>query len=304
MPPERPECQCLACAQVQHQQANDTLFFVAIGTVVVVAGLVWLVGQVAGLLASGSWPEVPLVELPGILARLRDHVGDPAAAWPAGARDRLPGPAGDVRHPGRHPGHPAGAGGAGVVAAPATRPAEAASHPRPPRPAGTAAAVRAPARADAAATRARRGGAVTATTLRAQQTGLAGLGRCSGDAQGRAATNPVAAPPCARTPLPHPLSSPLLYPLLAPSAATVGVTSPTGTLFRQVRVSDPGQSRANTARDWPGSVGKLELRRTTRSRLHAGAVVSGRPPTNPVGGLPPGSRRHRRRLGYARWSDG
>jgi hypothetical protein len=91
MPPER---QCLACAQLHHQQANDTLLLVAIGTVVVIAGLVWLVGQVAGLLASGTWPDVPLVELPGILARLRDHVGDPAAAWPAGVCDQLPGPVG------------------------------------------------------------------------------------------------------------------------------------------------------------------------------------------------------------------
>jgi hypothetical protein len=49
---ERPECQCLACAQLQHQQANDTLLLVAIGTVLVVGGLVWLVGQVAGLLAK------------------------------------------------------------------------------------------------------------------------------------------------------------------------------------------------------------------------------------------------------------
>jgi hypothetical protein len=94
MPPERPECQCLACAQFQHHQANDTLLFIAIGVVVVVGGLIWLVGQVAGLLASGSWPEVPLSELPGILARLRDHAGDPAAAWPTGVRDRLPGPLG------------------------------------------------------------------------------------------------------------------------------------------------------------------------------------------------------------------
>ena len=54
MRPERPECQCLACAQLQHHQANDTLLLFAIGTVVVVGGLVWLVGQVAGLLASGS----------------------------------------------------------------------------------------------------------------------------------------------------------------------------------------------------------------------------------------------------------
>ena len=94
MRPERPECQCLACAQLQHHQANDTLLLVAIGTVLVVGGLVWLVGQLAGLLTSGAWPEVTLSELPGILARLRDHLGDPAAAWPAGARDQLPGPLG------------------------------------------------------------------------------------------------------------------------------------------------------------------------------------------------------------------
>jgi hypothetical protein len=94
MRPERPECQCLACAQLQHHQANDTLLLLAIGIVVVVGGLVWLVGQLAGLLASGSWLDVPLSELPGILARLRDHVSDPAAAWPADASDRLPGPLG------------------------------------------------------------------------------------------------------------------------------------------------------------------------------------------------------------------
>jgi hypothetical protein len=94
MRPERPECQCLACAQLQHHQANDTLLLLAIGVVVVVSGLVWLVGQLAGLLASGAWPDVPLSELPRILARLRDHAGDPAAAWPAGVRDRLPGPLG------------------------------------------------------------------------------------------------------------------------------------------------------------------------------------------------------------------
>src|SRR4029453_11544680 len=94
MQPERPECQCLACAQLQHQQANDTLLLIAIGTVVVVGGLVWLVGQVAGLVASGSWPDVPLAEVPRILARLRERPGDPAAAWPAHGRDLLPGPLG------------------------------------------------------------------------------------------------------------------------------------------------------------------------------------------------------------------
>jgi hypothetical protein len=94
MQPERPECQCLACAQLQHQQTNDTLLFVAIGVVVAFGGLVWLAGQIAGLLASGSWPDVSLSELPGILARLRDHASNPAAAWPAGVRGQLPGPLG------------------------------------------------------------------------------------------------------------------------------------------------------------------------------------------------------------------
>jgi hypothetical protein len=90
----RPECQCLACAQLQHQQANDTLLLVAIAVVALVGGLVWLAGQVAGLLTSGIWPDMTLAELPGILARLRLHPGDPAAAWPAGVRDGLPGPLG------------------------------------------------------------------------------------------------------------------------------------------------------------------------------------------------------------------
>jgi hypothetical protein len=91
---QRPEAHCLACDQLKHHQANDTLLLLAIGTLLVVGGLVWLVGQVAGLLTSGTWPEVPLAELLGILARLRDHAGDPAAAWPAGVRERLPGPLG------------------------------------------------------------------------------------------------------------------------------------------------------------------------------------------------------------------
>ena len=139
---------------------------------------------------------------------------------------------------------------------------------------------------------------MTATTLRVEQDDLAGLGRSGGDAQERAATNPVAALPCARTPLLSPLSTPLLIPLLAPSAATVGVAAPDLLLFGLVRGRDPGRSRAKTARDRPGS---LTVWRATGARLHAGAVVAGRPPTNPVGGLPAGNRRH---PGHARWSDG
>ena len=137
---------------------------------------------------------------------------------------------------------------------------------------------------------------MTATTLGAQRSGLTNLGRSGGDAQERAATNPVAALPCAWTPL--------LLPLLIPSSLTVGVTLRARVLFGLVRGIDPGRSRAKTARDRPGSVGKLELWRATQSRLHAGAVVSGRPPTNPVGGLPAGSRGHRRRPGHGGGSHG
>jgi hypothetical protein len=82
---------------------------------------------------------------------------------------------------------------------------------------------------------------VTATTLGAQQTMLAGLWRCGGDAQERAATNPVAALPCARTPLLQPLFSPLLIPLLIPPSATVGADAPDFLLFGLVEVPDPGQ---------------------------------------------------------------
>jgi hypothetical protein len=142
---------------------------------------------------------------------------------------------------------------------------------------------------------------VTAATLRAQRTMLASRGRSGGDAQERAATNPVAALPYARTPFLHPLPGPLLHPLLAPSTAIVGVCSPAAAPFQQVRVSDPGRSRAKIARDRPGSLGKLAAWRATGSRLHAGAVVSGRPPTNFVGGLPVGSPGH---PSHGGWSDG
>jgi hypothetical protein len=142
---------------------------------------------------------------------------------------------------------------------------------------------------------------VTATTVGAQPTGLTGLGRGGGDAQERAATNPVAALPCALTPMSHPLSAPLLHPLLASSSATVSPYQPPRAAFGLVEGDDPGRSRAKTTRDRPGSVGKLKLWRATGSRWVAGAVVSGRPPTNFVGGLPVGSPGH---PDHERWSDG
>jgi hypothetical protein len=68
---------------------------------------------------------------------------------------------------------------------------------------------------------------VTATTLGARPTGPTGRGGSGGDAQERAATNPVAVLPCARTPLLIPLS----IPLLIPPSATVGADAPDFLLF-------------------------------------------------------------------------
>jgi hypothetical protein len=94
MRPEHPDCPCPVCAQFRHSQDVDGVLLLAVGVIVALVGLVWLAGQVAGRLVGGGWPEVPLAELPGILARLPKHLGDPAGAWPAAVRGRLPGPAG------------------------------------------------------------------------------------------------------------------------------------------------------------------------------------------------------------------
>jgi hypothetical protein len=141
---------------------------------------------------------------------------------------------------------------------------------------------------------------VTPATVGAQPTRPAGRWGCGRDAQERAATNPVAALPCAPTPLFHPLPAPLLHPLFGPSAATVGAARPATAAFQQVMVSDPGRSRAKIARDRPGSRGKLKQWRATQSRWVAGAFAPGRPPTNGVGDLPPSSPGH---PDHERWSD-
>jgi type IV secretion system protein VirD4 len=68
------------------------LALIAVGAAV--CGLIWLWGGLAGAVFGTGWPHVGWGELLGVLARLPSHLGDPAAAWPAGARGRLPGPEG------------------------------------------------------------------------------------------------------------------------------------------------------------------------------------------------------------------
>jgi type IV secretion system protein VirD4 len=55
--------------------------------------VVWAAGEVAGRLAGGSWPKVPVTWSAGILAGLVTHPSQPALAWPRSARELLPGPA-------------------------------------------------------------------------------------------------------------------------------------------------------------------------------------------------------------------
>jgi type IV secretion system protein VirD4 len=52
----------------------------------------WVTGELAGVIASGSWPAVSLSDMGGVLIRLLRHPGDPARAWPAAVRGELPGP--------------------------------------------------------------------------------------------------------------------------------------------------------------------------------------------------------------------
>jgi type IV secretion system protein VirD4 len=62
--------------------------------IVAASGVLWLAGQLAGLIFEQTWPPVGITEMPGVLARLLADPGDPARAWPPRVRPLLPGPAG------------------------------------------------------------------------------------------------------------------------------------------------------------------------------------------------------------------
>jgi len=64
----------------------------AVGGVAALGVLAWAAGQVAGWVAHGAWPRVPVGEAFGIATRLPAHLGDPRQAWPAPVRDQLAGP--------------------------------------------------------------------------------------------------------------------------------------------------------------------------------------------------------------------
>jgi type IV secretion system protein VirD4 len=63
---------------------------------VLVGALVWITGQLAGVVFGGGWPRVSTSAFGETLARLPSHLGDPRAAWPRAARTDLPGTAGFI----------------------------------------------------------------------------------------------------------------------------------------------------------------------------------------------------------------
>ena len=63
------------------------------GALTVGAGL-WAIGQVAGRVCGGAWPDVSFGEMGRVLVAFPKHLSDPGLAWPESARGLLPGPVG------------------------------------------------------------------------------------------------------------------------------------------------------------------------------------------------------------------
>jgi type IV secretion system protein VirD4 len=70
--------------------AGDVAILIALAGAVLVGGLVWVWGGLAGTIFGHGWPRTAPGELPGVLARLPAHLASPAAAWPSSQRSRLP----------------------------------------------------------------------------------------------------------------------------------------------------------------------------------------------------------------------
>jgi type IV secretion system protein VirD4 len=77
---------------VRREGPLDQLLLMGIAILLGASFMLWLTGQVAGFLHSGSWPKVSLAEMGVVVTAVPRHPLDPAAAWPRGARQLLPGP--------------------------------------------------------------------------------------------------------------------------------------------------------------------------------------------------------------------
>jgi type IV secretion system protein VirD4 len=76
----------------QRPEGWENFLFIAVLATLGIGLLVWAAGEVAGFLASGSWPSVSLSQMGRVLVRIAETPGDPANAWPRRARSMMPGP--------------------------------------------------------------------------------------------------------------------------------------------------------------------------------------------------------------------
>ncbi len=73
---------------------SDGAMLALIGIAAALVLAVWLWGGLAGVLFGSGWPRVSSGELATVIVRLPSRLGDPASAWPRGARPLLPEAAG------------------------------------------------------------------------------------------------------------------------------------------------------------------------------------------------------------------
>src|SRR4051794_41744246 len=66
----------------------------SLAAVVLLGGLLWLWGGVAGLLFGHGWPKASVAEIGRVLWRLPSRLDGPAAAWPSNVARELPGATG------------------------------------------------------------------------------------------------------------------------------------------------------------------------------------------------------------------
>lgn len=70
---------------------GDRLVWIVLAAVIVALVGLWATGTLAAVALGGGWDPLPASELPATAVRLLSHLGDPAAAWPAGRRRAMPG---------------------------------------------------------------------------------------------------------------------------------------------------------------------------------------------------------------------
>ncbi|HEV8373405.1 MAG TPA: type IV secretory system conjugative DNA transfer family protein [Actinomycetota bacterium] len=77
---------------VRRQEPFEQMLLAAIALVLGTSVMLWLTGEVAGFVHSGTWPSVSASEMARVVTQVPRHPANPAAAWPKGDRELLPGP--------------------------------------------------------------------------------------------------------------------------------------------------------------------------------------------------------------------